>query len=362
MYSLMVSTQKQQYPVHIGFNLFNKQESFNFLTKNCQIVIITNDTIFNLYFIKFTKQLNLMNIKTNYVLIPEGEQYKTLQTLNIIFTYLLKNHYNRDVILIGLGGGVIGDITGLAAALYQRGIKFIQVPTTLLAQVDAAIGGKTAVNHILGKNMIGSFYSPIAVISNLDCLYSLSKREFISGMSEVIKYGIILDKFFFNWLEKNVNKILNLCPKEINYCIKKCCSLKTKVVIKDEYEHNHRSLLNLGHTFGHAIEAKMNYTWLHGEAVSVGIIIATLIAEELKILQHQDTIRIINIFQKYSLPIHSPSNMNAEQYLEYIYRDKKILKNNIRIIIPVEIGKAIIYNITENMILNAIQKIQNINL
>ncbi|QJC32192.1 3-dehydroquinate synthase [Enterobacteriaceae endosymbiont of Donacia versicolorea] len=360
--TILVATKTHNYPIIIDFNLFDTPLSFPFLKKNDNVMIVTNKIIFSLYFKKICNQLNNIGVKINYVILPDGEKYKTLVTVNIIYTALLQNLYNRDTTLIALGGGVIGDITGFAASSYQRGVNLIQIPTTLLSQVDSAVGGKTAVNHALGKNMIGSFYQPNSVIINLSCLYTLSKREFSAGMAEVIKYSIIFDKKFFCWLENNIYNLFNLDKKSILYCISKCCNFKAKVIYEDEYEKNKRALLNLGHTYGHAIESKLGYKkWLHGEAISVGIVIAALTSVELNLLDNKEVIRIINLLKKCNLPVQGPVSMNDKQYLKYIYRDKKINNNKINVILPIKIGKTIIYkNISEKIISNAINKNKNL--
>ncbi|QJC33403.1 3-dehydroquinate synthase [Enterobacteriaceae endosymbiont of Donacia clavipes] len=360
--TILVTTKKHNYPIIIDFNLFDTSLSFSFLKRGDNVMIVTNKIIFSLYFKKIFNQLHNIGVKINYVILPDGEKYKTLVTVNIIYTALLKNLYSRDTTLIALGGGVIGDITGFAASSYQRGVKFIQIPTTLLAQVDSAVGGKTAVNHVLGKNMIGSFYQPNCVIINLSCLYTLSKREFSAGMAEVIKYSIIFDKKFFYWLENNINNLFNLDKTSILYCISKCCNLKAKIVYEDEYEKNKRALLNLGHTYGHAIETQLGYgKWLHGEAISVGIVLAALTSKQLNLLDNKEIIKIINLLKKCNLPIKGPINMNDKQYIKYIYRDKKINKNKINVILPLQIGKTIIYkNLSEKIISNAINENKNL--
>ncbi|WP_425482957.1 3-dehydroquinate synthase [Enterobacteriaceae endosymbiont of Donacia tomentosa] len=362
MKTILVATKKHNYPIIIDYNLFDSPLPFTTLNNGDRVMIVTNKIIFSLYFKKIFNQLNNIGIKIDYVVLPDGEKYKTLLTMNMIFTSLLEKLHNRDSTLIALGGGVIGDITGFAASSYQRGINFIQIPTTLLAQVDSSIGGKTAVNHVLGKNMIGSFYQPNSVIINLDCLYTLSKREFAAGMAEVIKYSIIFDNKFFCWLEKNINKLFNLNKKAIFYCISKCCKIKSKIINEDEYEKNKRALLNLGHTYGHAIESELGYgVWLHGEAISAGIVIASFTSQELNFLNNIDIERIINLFKKCNLPIKGPKNMYVTEYLKHMYRDKKIYKNKIRIILPIKIGKAIICdNISEKIIAKAINKSQNL--
>ncbi|QJC35403.1 3-dehydroquinate synthase [Enterobacteriaceae endosymbiont of Donacia proxima] len=360
--TILVSTKRNNYPIIINFNLFDKKIFYPFLKKGDSIMIVTNQKVFSLYFKKIFNQFNNIGLKINHIILPDGEKYKTLITVNMIFTTLLKNLHNRDTTLVALGGGVIGDITGFAASIYQRGVKYIQIPTTLLSQVDSSIGGKTAVNHDLGKNMIGSFYQPNIVIINLSCLYTLSQREFSAGIAEVIKYSIIFDKKFFSWLENNINDLFNLNKDKIFYCINKCCKLKAKIIHIDEYENDQRALLNLGHTYAHAIESELGYgKWLHGEAVSVGIVIAALTSKELNLLNNLDIIRIINLLKQCKLPIKSPPNMHTYKFLKHIYRDKKIKKKQINIILPVKIGKVLIYkNISEKIVINAINNNKNL--
>ncbi|WP_425482447.1 3-dehydroquinate synthase [Enterobacteriaceae endosymbiont of Plateumaris pusilla] len=363
MNTILVKTKKHDYPIIIGFDLFNTSYLFSSFKYGDQAMIVTNQKIFTLYFQKLSDILKHIGIKLDYIILPDGEKYKTLITMNIIYSSLLKKFHSRDTTLIALGGGVIGDMTGFAASSYQRGVKLIQIPTTLLSQVDASIGGKTAVNHHLGKNMIGSFYQPTSVIINLNYLDTLSKREFSSGMAEVIKYSIICDNIFFNWLEENLDKLFNLDPKSINYCIYKCCKFKSKIICEDENEKNTRVLLNLGHTYGHAIESETNYNgkWLHGEAISVGIIMSCITSEKLNLFKNSDTIRIVNLLKRCNLPIRSPKFMNTKKYLKYMFLDKKVHNNKIHLIIPVKIGKVIINNnITENIISDSIIQSRNL--
>ncbi|QJC33809.1 3-dehydroquinate synthase [Enterobacteriaceae endosymbiont of Donacia provostii] len=361
--TILVSTKKNNYPIVIDFNLFEKKIFFPFLKKGDSILIITNQKVFSLYFKKIFNQFINIGLKINHIILPDGEQYKTLVTVNIIFTSLLKNLHSRDTTLIALGGGVIGDITGFAASVYQRGVKYIQIPTTLLSQIDSSIGGKTAVNHDLGKNMIGSFYQPKMVLINLSCLYTLSKREFSAGLAEIVKYSIIFDKKFFIWLENNIDELFNLNKNKIIYCIHKCCKLKSKIISEDEYEKNKRALLNLGHTYAHAIETELGYgKWLHGEAVAIGIIIATLTSKKLNLLKNsEDIIKIINLLKKCKLPIKLPNSMNAHKFLKHIYRDKKNKQKNINLILPIKIGKVLIYkNVSEKVIIDVINNNKNL--
>ena len=235
----------------------------------------------------------------------------------------------------------MGDLTGFAAASYQRGVRFIQIPTTLLSQVDSSVGGKTAVNHPLGKNMIGAFYQPASVVVDLDCLQTLPARELASGLAEVIKYGIILDGEFFTWLEENMDALLRLDGQAMAYCIRRCCELKAEVVAADERETGLRALLNLGHTFGHAIEAEMGYgNWLHGEAVAAGMVMAARASERLGQFRPEETARIITLLKRAGLPVIGPQEMSAQAYLPHMMRDKKVLAGEMRLVLPLAIGKS----------------------
>ena len=273
--------------------------------------------------------------------LPDGEQYKSLATFNQIMDFLLEGNYARDVAIIALGGGVIGDLVGFAAACYQRGVEFVQIPTTLLAQVDSSVGGKTAVNHPLGKNMIGAFYQPQAVVIDIECLRTLPKREFAAGIAEIIKYGIIYDQAFFVWLEENLHKLYDLEEKALTYAIARCCEIKAEVVAKDEKESGIRALLNLGHTFGHAIEAELGYgNWLHGEAVASGTVMAAKTAEIQGLITEQQLERIITILKKEQLPVHTPDTMTFDDFIKHMMRDKKVLSGQLRLVLPTGIGTA----------------------
>jgi len=260
-----------------------------------------------------------------------------------VMTRLLELNAARDTTLIALGGGVIGDLTGFVAATYQRGVPFIQVPTTLLSQVDSSVGGKTAVNHPLGKNMIGAFYQPVYVAIDTDSLATLPPREFAAGMAEVIKYGIIYDADFFTWLEENVNALTSLDTSILTQAISRCCEIKADVVAKDEREGGLRAILNLGHTFGHAIEAEQGYgNWLHGEAVAAGTILACKAAEGLSWFSASETRRVSALFEAFALPVKGPSSMTKDDYVKHMKRDKKVEAGNIRFVLPQGIGKAVV--------------------
>lgn len=360
MEQLQVILGKRSYPINIGSKIIQEDNIFWPLKPGDQAMLVTNKTLANLLKDKIFYHLRKSGVKVDQVILSDGEQYKTLSEMELIISALLEKNYSRDTTLIALGGGVIGDLTGFAASIYQRGIRFIQIPTTLLAQVDASIGGKTGVNHLLGKNMIGSFWQPSSIIIDIDFLKTLPRIELVSGIAEVIKYAIIFDKCFFSWLEEHIEKILLLDRTLLAYCIKKCCELKSKLIALDERENNLRALLNLGHTYGHAIEAHVGYgSWLHGEAISAGIVMAARTSEILGYLKSIDYQRIIALLKRSGLPIKGPKNMSASSYLPYMMRDKKVISGEIRLVLPVSIGKSKIYsNIEKNIILSAIKDSQ----
>lgn len=356
MEKITVSLGDRSYPITIAAGLFNDPTSFWPLKLGDNAMLVTNQTLAPIYLDKLSALLSKMGVRVDQVILPDGEQYKTLAVMDEVFTALLQKPHGRDTTLIALGGGVIGDLTGFAAASYQRGVRFMQVPTTLLSQVDSSVGGKTAVNHPLGKNMIGAFYQPASVVVDTDCLATLPTRELASGLAEVIKYGIILDAKFFQWLEQNLAALLALDEKAMAYCIRRCCELKADVVAADERETGLRALLNLGHTFGHAIEAHMGYgNWLHGEAVAAGMVMAARAAERLGQFAAADTDRIIALLQRAGLPVHGPAMMNAEAYLPHMMRDKKVLAGELRLVLPLAIGRAeVCAGVAHDMVLAAI--------
>lgn len=341
MERITVTLGERSYPITIAAGLFNDAAAFWPLKAGDQAMLVTNETLAPLYLTPLRQRLEEAGVKVDQVILPDGEQYKTLAVMDQVFTALLQKPHGRDTTLVALGGGVIGDLTGFAAASYQRGVRFIQVPTTLLSQVDSSVGGKTAVNHPLGKNMIGAFYQPASVVIDLDCLRSLPPRELVSGMAEVIKYGIILDADFFNWLEQNLDALMALDGEALAYCIRRCCELKADVVAADERETGLRALLNLGHTYGHAIEAQMGYgNWLHGEAVAAGMVMAARTAERLGQFSAAETDRIIALLVRAGLPVTGPQEMAAQDYLPHMMRDKKVLAGELRLVLPLAIGKA----------------------
>ncbi|UXI01510.1 3-dehydroquinate synthase [Photobacterium sp. TY1-4] len=342
MERIHVNLDDRSYPISIGAELFDDPALFSSAIKGGQrVVVVSNETVAPLYAEQVMATIRSLPCEVSLLSLPDGEQFKTLDTFNQIMTFLLEGNYGRDVVLVALGGGVIGDVVGYAAACYQRGVDFIQVPTTLLAQVDSSVGGKTAVNHPLGKNMIGAFYQPKAVVIDTHCLHTLPPREFAAGMAEVIKYGIIADHDFFVWLEQNMAKLQALDTAALAYAIRRCCQIKADVVAADEKESGVRALLNLGHTFGHAIEAEMGYgNWLHGEAVAAGTVQAAQTACEHGLLDQADVERIIRLLAQANLPIAAPAEMDFDCYMKHMMRDKKVLSGQLRLVLPTSIGCA----------------------
>ncbi|PKF77821.1 3-dehydroquinate synthase [Vibrio sp. vnigr-6D03] len=338
MERITVDLGERSYPISIGAELFKDSAYFSNISSK-KVVVISNVTVAPLYADTIVSKLESLGHEAKLLELPDGEQYKNLDTFNTIMTFLLEGNYGRDVTVVALGGGVIGDLVGFAAASYQRGVDFIQIPTTLLSQVDSSVGGKTGVNHPLGKNMIGAFYQPQSVVIDTDCLKSLPEREFAAGIAEVIKYGIIYDGEFFAWLEDNLERLYALDEEALTYAIARCCQIKADVVAQDEKESGIRALLNLGHTFGHAIEAEMGYgNWLHGEAVSSGTVMAAKTALLQGMIDQQQFERILSILKKSRLPVHTPNSMSFEDFIKHMMRDKKVLSGKLRLVLPTGIG------------------------
>lgn len=351
MQQVQVELGIRSYPIFIGQNLLQQNAYLSDYLSGKKALIVTNDTIAPLY-LTTAQQAMASCADVGVVVLPDGEKYKDLTHLDLIFSALLENNYARDCVIVALGGGVIGDMAGFAASCYQRGVEFIQIPTTLLSQVDSSVGGKTAVNHPLGKNMIGAFYQPQAVIIDTDCLSTLPVKEFAAGMAEVIKYGIIWDAEFFSWLEQNVESLKGLDNDALTYAIARCCQIKADVVAQDETERGVRALLNLGHTFGHAIEAEMGYgVWLHGEAVSAGTVMAALTSLKLNLISQQDFDRVVALLQAFDLPVASPDSMTFDQFIAHMQRDKKVLAGQIRLVLPTSIGSADVFSDVETSLL-----------
>jgi len=357
MLCVNVELKERRYPIYIGEGLL-KDETCYPLKKGDKAMIVTNPTVAQYYLETVTQTLEKIGCQVESVLLPDGEKYKTLESLNLIFTALLKHNHGRDTTIIALGGGVIGDVVGFAAASYQRGVHFIQIPTTLLAQVDSSVGGKTAVNHELGKNMIGAFYQPSTVIIDTLTLNTLPKREVNAGLAEVIKYGAILDYAFFEWLEAHIDELVALNQHSLQYCIARCCQIKADVVARDETEKGDRALLNLGHTFGHAIETHLGYgNWLHGEAVAAGIMMAAVLSEQLGDLSFEDVARLEKLLARANLPTVSPDTMLPDDYLPHMMRDKKVLAGKLRLVLLKALGQAYVATDTDkSLVLNAIER------
>lgn len=339
MKKLLVELGDRSYPIYIGAGLLNQPELLSQHIKARQVVIVSNATIAPLYLDKVLK--NLPNFDVETVILPDGEQFKTLEYVTHIFDKLLACKFSRNSTLIALGGGVIGDMGGFAAACYQRGIAFLQIPTTLLAQVDSSVGGKTGVNHPLGKNMIGAFYQPQCVIADADVLDTLDDRQLSAGLAEVIKYGLIRDIEFFEWLENNINGLLSRDKKALAYAIEQSCLNKAEIVAEDETETGVRATLNLGHTFGHAIETGTGYgTYLHGEAVAIGTCQAADLSRRKGWLNDADVERIIALFKKCNLPAYPPKEIDSDRFIELMSVDKKNVNGQIRLILLTKIGAA----------------------
>ncbi len=336
---LQLELGTRSYPIFIGSNLLSQIDLLPQYIASQQVIVITNTTIAPLYLEKLKKILASYSLEC--VILPDGEQYKTLNYVEKIWTDLLDAKFNRKATLITLGGGVIGDMGGFAAACYQRGIPFIQIPTTLLAQVDSSVGGKTGVNHVLGKNMIGAFYQPKAVLIDISVLKTLNDRQLSAGIAEVIKYGLIRDPEFFEWIEKNIERLLAKDEEALSFAIERSCLNKAEIVAEDEHESGIRAILNLGHTFGHAIETGMGYgVYLHGEAVAIGTCLAADLSRRLGYLNDETVLRIITLFQRAKLPTLSPEKLATDRYLELMSVDKKNIDDDIRVIILKKIGKA----------------------
>ncbi|MCB1667554.1 MAG: 3-dehydroquinate synthase [Porticoccaceae bacterium] len=338
---LTVELGERSYPIYIGENLLSRTEVFKEHIKGNQVLVVSNETIAPLFLSTLLSQLSDYQVDT--VLLPDGEQYKNLETLNNVFDALLAGKHNRSTTLIALGGGVVGDMTGFAAASYQRGVNFIQVPTTLLAQVDSSVGGKTAVNHAMGKNMIGAFYQPQAVVADTKTLETLPDREFRAGLAEVIKYGLIADADFFQWLENNIDPLLRRDTVTLSEAIERSCRNKAEVVAQDEREGGIRAILNLGHTFGHAIETAQSYKdWLHGEAVAAGMVMAADLSMRQGMINASDVARVQALIERCSLPIAAPTGMTSQKFLELMAVDKKVLDGSLRLVLLSSIGSAVI--------------------
>jgi 3-dehydroquinate synthase len=339
--TLQVDLGDRAYPIYIGSDLISNPELFAQHIKGSRVMVVSNTTVAPLYLEQLKKALVDFNVSE--VILPDGEEFKTLDVLNQIYTALLENRFDRTCTLIALGGGVVGDMTGYAAASYQRGVNFIQVPTTLLSQVDSSVGGKTGVNHPLGKNMIGAFHQPQAVIADTLTLNTLPDRELSAGMAEVIKYGLINDLEFFEWLEDNMEALMGRDLVLLAEAIRRSCADKAQIVAADEKESGQRALLNLGHTFGHAIETGMGYgKWLHGEAVGAGMAMAADMSCRLGWISQDKVNKINDLLKRAALPASPPESMSGNDFMDLMSVDKKVLDGKMRLVLMKDIGESII--------------------
>lgn len=341
MRTLTVDLGDRSYPIYIGADLLSQSNLYRPHIRGKQVCIVTNETIAPLY-LEQVKQ-GLEGYQVDEVVLPDGEQFKNLDTLNLIFDKLLEKRHNRTTTLIALGGGVVGDMTGFAAASYQRGVDFIQIPTTLLSQVDSSVGGKTGVNHALGKNMIGAFHQPRCVLADTGVLSSLPARELAAGIAEVVKYGLIADAPFMDWLEANMDALVAKDGEALAYAVERSCQNKADVVAKDEREGGIRAILNLGHTFGHAIETAMGYgEWLHGEAVATGMVMAADLSQRLGWLNKADVERVEKLLLRAALPVKAPTAVTEEDFLSLMAVDKKVLDGQLRLVLMKAVGEAVV--------------------
>jgi 3-dehydroquinate synthase len=341
MKTLNVELGARSYPIHIGSGLLARPELLQPHLRGQRLVVVSNETVAPLHGERLRALLG--GHPVTWIDLPDGEQFKTLGTVESILTRMLEARLDRGSTLVAFGGGVVGDIAGFAAAIYQRGIDFIQVPTTLLSQVDSSVGGKTGVNHPLGKNMIGAFHQPRAVIIDTDTLQTLPLRELRAGIAEIIKYGLIQDAEFFAWLERHVEALLALEPGIVIEAIYRSCACKAEVVAADERESGRRALLNLGHTFGHAIEAGMGYgQWLHGEAVGTGMAMAARMSEYMGWLSRADRERAEALIARAGLQLSPPPEVGAERFRELMAIDKKVMDGRLRLVLLKAIGAAVV--------------------
>ncbi len=341
MHTLTLDLGERRYPIYIGRQLLAEGELFTRHIAGSRVAIVSNDTVAPLYLAALRPLLRRFDPVE--VILPDGEVHKTLEVLNRVYTALLEARCDRQTTMLALGGGVIGDMAGFAAATYQRGVPFIQVPTTLLAQVDSSVGGKTGVNHPLGKNMIGAFYQPRAVIIDTDTLKTLPDRELSAGLAEVIKVGLIRDAGFLAWLEDNLDRLLARDPEALAHAIRVCCQCKADVVAADEREGGVRAILNLGHTFGHAIETGMGYgQWLHGEAVAAGMVMAADLSRRLGWLTAADVERVRRLVARARLPVAPPASLSRDRFRELMSVDKKVLAGQLRLVLLRRLGEAVV--------------------
>ena len=341
MRTVQVQLGDRSYPIFIGEGLLDDAARLRSHIGGKQACVVTNTSVASLYLERV--QSSLDGLKLSTVILPDGEEHKNLETLNLIFDRLLQDGHNRTTTLLALGGGVVGDMTGFAAATYQRGVSFVQLPTTLLSQVDSSVGGKTGVNHRLGKNMIGAFHQPNAVLIDTEALSSLPPRELSAGIAEVIKYGLISDAGFFGWLETNLQRLLECDSEALAYAIERSCRNKADVVSRDEREGAVRAILNLGHTFGHAIENHQGYgKWLHGEAVAAGMVMALDLSVREGWIGPDLLRRLVAMLERADLPTQPPPDMNSEDFMRLMAVDKKVMDGQLRLVLLRGLGEAVV--------------------
>ena len=343
MTTLNVDLGERSYPIYIDENIFANKDIYQRHISGKKVLIVTDDNVAPVYLTSLLDALSSFDCK--HLTLPAGEAQKHLATVSKIYDSLMENRFDRNCTVVALGGGVIGDIAGFAAASYQRGVAFVQVPTTLLAQVDSSVGGKTGVNHPLGKNMIGAFHQPTCVIADTGTLKTLPERELRAGLAEVIKYGLINDQPFFDWIDQHLQSLLALDNHHLTEAVERCCANKAKIVAADERESGLRALLNLGHTFGHAIETAQGYgNWLHGEAIAAGMCLAAGFSHDLELVTDAERDRTIATFEKAGLPVTPPADMTAEQCLKLMLNDKKVRDSKLTLVLMRGIGESFLSN------------------
>jgi 3-dehydroquinate synthase len=351
-----ISLGTRSYPILIGSDIFSKSATWDDIPRGSAALVVTNETVGPLYAEALQTALKPIYQQVHTVTLPDGEIYKNWETLNLIFDALLQNGCDRKTVLFALGGGVVGDMAGFAAACYMRGIPFVQVPTTLLAQVDSSVGGKTAVNHPLGKNMIGAFHQPVRVVCDLATLRTLPQRELIAGLSEIIKYGPISDMGFFDWIENKLDALLDRDPQALAYAVQRSCSIKAGIVGQDEKETGVRAVLNFGHTFGHAIEAGLGFgEWLHGEAVGCGMVMAARLSHHLGYVDSAFVDRLTNLIARAGLPVRAPA-LGVETYMHHMRVDKKAEGGDIRFVVINAPGQATVVGAPDALVGQVIEE------
>ena len=355
LHEIAIELGDRSYPIVIGTGLLGDAATWSQLPRAAAAMVVTNETIAPIYLDRLSAALRDRFAQVHHVVLPDGEEHKDWATLNRIFDALLSHASDRKTVLFALGGGVVGDMTGFAAACYMRGVPFVQVPTTLLAQVDSSVGGKTAINHPLGKNMIGAFYQPQRVVCDLDTLATLPAREFSAGLAEVIKYGPIADMAFLDWIEANLAALMRRDPAAVAHAVRRSCEIKGWVVGQDERESGLRAILNFGHTFGHAIEAGLGYgEWLHGEAVGCGMVMAAELSRRLGLVDDAFTARLRALVEAADLPVRGP-NLGADRYLELMRLDKKSEAGDIRFVVIDSPGRAVVRPAPESVVREVLQ-------